>query len=119
MKKLIVKIESMEAVLEGAKAAMKALEAGKAVQAQESLSFPTWEALHRILTPKRLAIIEALAGMGTMSAREVSRIVDRDFKNVHTDIEALVNAGVIEKTAKGVEFPYDGLHLEMDIGKAA
>jgi predicted transcriptional regulator len=38
--------------------------------------------------------------------------VGRDVKAVHSDVTALVLAGVIERRARGVCFPYDAVHVD-------
>ncbi len=83
------------------------------------LSFLTYEDMHRVLSPKRLAIVRAMTSQGPMSIREVSRRVGRDFKGVHGDVTALVKAGVLNRAAKGIVFPYDAIHVEFDIQAAA
>ncbi|MGL4488863.1 MAG: transcriptional regulator [Rhizobiaceae bacterium] len=79
------------------------------------LSFLTYEDMHRTLLPKRLDIVRAMAGQGALAYREVARMVGRDFKGVHSDLTALVKAGVIERTDDGVLFPYEMIHFEFDI----
>jgi predicted transcriptional regulator len=75
--------------------------------------------MHRALSPKRLALIKALCSQEPMSIRELARRVDRDFKGVHTDVVALINAGIIEKEKDKIAFPYAGIHVEFDIEVAA
>lgn len=93
--------------------------AGEMVEAVPSVNFATYEDMHRVLAPSRLAIVKALAGQGALSIREVARRVDRDVQAVHRDVTTLINAGLIDRTEKGVEFPYDGLHFEYDVSAAA
>jgi predicted transcriptional regulator len=84
-----------------------------------AVSFATWELMNRILTPKRIAIIKALCGQQPLAIREIARRVERDYKGVHSDITALVKAGVVATTPQGVSFPYDRIHVEFDIQTAA
>lgn len=83
------------------------------------ISFASWDLMHKVLAPKRLDLVKALCGQTPMSIRELARRVERDFKGVHTDISALVNAGLVEKEDNKISFPYDGIHVEFDIGVAA
>jgi len=54
-----------------------------------------------------------------LGVRELARRVGRDVKGVHTDAQALVACGVIEKTEDGkLLFPYDEVRLELRL-KAA
>ncbi|MGB8817465.1 MAG: transcriptional regulator, partial [Rhizobiaceae bacterium] len=70
---------------------------------------------HRILSPKRLEIIRAMAGQGPLSYREVARRAGRDFKAVHTDLKAMILAGVVDRDESGVVFPYDTMHFDFDV----
>ena len=88
---------------------------GKAVEARPCVEFSSYDDLHRILAPLRLAIVKALAGQGLLPIREVARRVDRDVQAVHRDVTTLINAGVIDRHENGVEFPYDSIHFEFDV----
>jgi len=100
------------------KAAGHAL-AGDEREATPTLSFASYDDMHRVLAPSRLAIVKALAGQGPLSIREVARRVGRDVQAVHRDVTTLLNAGVIDRTEKGVEFPYSAMHFEFDVSAAA
>ncbi|MDE0521257.1 MAG: winged helix-turn-helix transcriptional regulator [Boseongicola sp.] len=93
--------------------------AGKAVEANPTLDFGSYDDMHRVLAPSRLTIVKALAEQGTLSIREVARRVGRDVQAVHRDVITLINAGVIDRTDKGVEFPYARIHFEFDVSAAA
>lgn len=85
-----------------------------------TLTFPDIETLtYVLLNANRLAIIHCMTGAGAMSIRELSRRLNRDFKAVHTDVQALLNAEVLEKTGSRIEFNYDEIHFDFVIGKAA
>lgn len=94
-------------------------EAGRHI-GEPTYSFPTWEALHSALTPNRVAILAAMKDKGGMTMREVSRLVNRDFRPVHADITALVKIGLLDRTEDGVIFPYADVHIDIPgIVKAA
>ena len=93
--------------------------AGRGVEAVPTLNFASYDDMHRVLAPSRLAIVKALAGQGALSIREVARRVGRDVQAVHRDVTTLANAGVIDRTEKGVEFPYGNIHFEFDVSAAA
>jgi predicted transcriptional regulator len=97
-----------------------AWDTGKA-QKSDRISFATPELLWKVLTAKRWAILKALCGAGSMSIREAARRVDdlrsvvdrRDAKAVHSDITALLAAGILDRTADGeIEFPFDAVKVE-------
>jgi len=82
-------------------------------------TFATHEDLWTTLTANRWSILKAMTGAGPLGVRELARRVGRDVKGVHTDAQALVACGVIEKTEDGkLLFPYDEVRLELRL-KAA
>ncbi|HHJ20745.1 MAG TPA: transcriptional regulator [Gammaproteobacteria bacterium] len=84
------------------------------------ITFPTLEALWKALTPKRWDIIKDMTGAGPLAIREVSRRIERDVRAVHSDIQVLLSCGVLEKTTEGkIEFPYDAVHVDFMVTKAA
>ncbi|AKG69244.1 MULTISPECIES: glycosyl transferase family 1 [Serratia] len=99
---------SMEAALEGDK------------QYQGSyITFLDWDSLWKTLSPKKMHILHCMTGAGELSIREVARRVERDVKAVHTDLQALLACGIVDKGTAGVIFPYDQIHFDFVIGKAA
>ncbi|MBO6667900.1 transcriptional regulator [Parvibaculum sp.] len=97
----------------------KDAEVGKRAKPRHELIFRTYEDMHRVLSPARLEVVMVLAGQGPLSMREVARRVGRDVKAVHSDITALINCGMIDRTEEGISFPYDRIHLDVDIEAAA
>jgi len=83
------------------------------------ISFRTPQLLWNILNEKRWDIVRAMAGQGPMAIREVARRVGRDVKAVHADIHALINAGIIDRTDGRVEFPYERIRVDFEIGPAS
>lgn len=82
-------------------------------QQNARISFPTPELLWKVLTAKRWELLKALCGVGPVTVRDAARRVKRDIKSVHTDLTALLNAGLLDRTASGqVEFPYDAVKVE-------
>lgn len=89
--------------------------AWKTGQAQESarISFASPELLWQVLTAKRWALLKALCGAGPVSIREAARSVHRDVKAVHSDVTALLNAGVLDRAeGGGIVFPYEAVKVE-------
>jgi predicted transcriptional regulator len=83
------------------------------------ISFSSAELLWKTLTRKRWEVLQAMTGQGAMSIREVARRVGRDVKAVHGDVQALLSAGVIDRAGEGVVFPYDAVHVDFMLTKAA
>jgi predicted transcriptional regulator len=82
------------------------------------ISFPTVELLWKVLAPHRMALVRELTGAGVVSIREVARRLNRDVRAVHSDVTALINAGLLNRTEEGIEFPYEAVHVDF-ILKAA
>jgi predicted transcriptional regulator len=77
------------------------------------ISFASPELLWKVLTAKRWELLKALCGAGPVSIREAARRVERDVKAVHSDVTALLAAGVLERTATGgVIFPFEAVKVE-------
>ncbi|EXL03625.1 winged helix-turn-helix transcriptional regulator [Aquamicrobium defluvii] len=119
MKTLTVRLGSMSDIRGRIAAASKQVLAGQQVDVQPALNFGSYEDMHRVLAPSRLAIVKALAGQGALSIREVARRVGRDVQAVHRDVTMLINSGVIDRTENGVEFPYETIHFDFDVSAAA
>lgn len=80
---------------------------------QARISFVSFDLMWKVLAPNRWRLIEALAGAGPLGVRELARRVGRDVRAVHADAQALVKAGVIEKTDAGkLHFPYEAVHVD-------
>jgi len=91
---------------------VNAWKTGKA-QRTARISFATPELLWKVLTAKRWEILKAMCGAGPLTVREIARRVDRDVKSVHTDLAALLNAGVLDRAETGqVVFPYESVKVE-------
>jgi predicted transcriptional regulator len=79
----------------------------------DRISFASPELLWKVLTAKRWELLKALCGAGPVTVREAARRVGRDVKAVHTDLSALLSAGVPRRTDSGqVEFPYEAVKVE-------
>ena len=77
------------------------------------ISFATPELLWKVLTTKRWELLKVLCGAGPVSIREVARRVGRDVKAVHSDITALLNAGVLDRAeGGGIIFPFEAVKVE-------
>ena len=83
--------------------------------AQQSarISFATPELLWKLLTAKRWELLKVLCGAGPVSIREAARRAGRDVKAVHSDITALLNAGILDRVEDGrILFPFDTVKVE-------
>ncbi|WP_196259129.1 winged helix-turn-helix transcriptional regulator [Pelagibacterium limicola] len=119
MNTLIVRLASIEDAKARFVEAGRLATEGTPTPATATLNFSSYDDMHRVLAPSRLAIVKALAGQGALSIREVARRVNRDVQAVHRDVTTLINAGVIDRTESGIEFEYENIHFDFDVTAAA
>jgi len=83
-------------------------ESGKVDQAEIHLNFENFSMLASVLTPKRLELMKVLRQHGLQSIRSLSKQLRRDYKNVHTDVIALSDVGLIQRSEQGLlTVPWD------------
>ena len=76
------------------------------------ISFETPALLFKVLTQKRWELLSVLTGAGPVTLREAARRVERDVKAVHGDVHALLDTGLLQKTAEGrILFPFDAVRV--------
>lgn len=109
MKTLTLDVRSSDEAMADFAAAWNTGEA----QPTDRISFATPELLWKILTAKRWAILKILCGAEPISIRETARRANRDVKAVHSDVTALLVAGILNRTEDGeIEFPFDAVKVE-------
>jgi predicted transcriptional regulator len=108
MKTVVLEVRTLQETLSQAAKSMKSRSAEK----QAHIGFATPELLWQVLTVKRWELLKALCGAGPVSIREAARRVGRDVKAVHGDVTALIEAGVVDRTDRGIEFPYSAVKVE-------
>ena len=78
--------------------AWKLAEHSETVQEKNRLHFENLEMLLKTLTPARWVLLKKLHANGPLSIRALANDLDRDYKNVHTDVRRLENVGLIGRT---------------------
>jgi len=88
-------------------------------EVQPVLNFGSYAELSRLLSPKNLELLEAIAEHEPGSIREAADLVDRDYKQVHRNLTELEDIDVIEfegggpGQAKAPKLVYDGLEIDI------
>ena len=109
MKTVVLEVRSLDETLDEVTRAMRT---GRA-ERKARIGFASPELLWQVLTAKRWELLKAMCGSGPMSIREAARRVGRDVKAVHGDVSALLDAGVLGRTATGaIEFPFESVKVE-------
>ena len=111
---LQVHIESAEAMARRFVDAWHRAERGEEVD-EHHLSFESWEGLARVLTGKRLELLRQLRRQPVPSIAELARVLGRDYKRVHADVEALAAAGLIDRTPDGLRADYDEIRTTIAV----
>jgi phosphomannomutase len=114
MKTVTIGVQS----LAGAKARLAGAMKGRAHKVAR-IDFASPELLWRVLAPNRLEILRVMCSAGPLALREIARRVDRDVKGVHTDVHALLTAGVVDRSEEGFVFPFDAIRVDFTLQTAA
>lgn len=114
MSTVILSVASREDVTRRALAAFDGKKQGTRI------SFASVELLWKVLTAKRWELLKAMTGQGALTIREAAGRAGRDVKAVHGDVHALLDAGMLDRTQDGrIIFPYDTVHVDFTLTKAA
>ena len=92
------------------------IEHGEEVEPFYSVGFESMADLISTLTPKRWELIERLHHEGPMSIYALAKLLQRDYKNVHTDVKALSELEIIQETEDGkVMIPWDEIEAHFKL----
>jgi predicted transcriptional regulator len=99
-----------------AAAAMKALAAGKKAEPYFGVSFEQVGQMFAAFTPKRWELIAALRAAGPLTVAELARKLGRNYKNVHTDVQQLIEWMAVERGEDGrVSVPWSDIVVDMKL----
>ena len=80
----------------------------------EVLSFANLPVMLKTLSPARWELLQKLGAEGPMSIYELAKRLERDYKNVHTDVTQLAAIRLIERQADGrITVPWELLRAEL------
>src|SRR5271168_424632 len=82
---------------------------------ERHLAFESWNALARVLTGKRMELLHYVRRHKVTSIRALAKALRRDYSNVHTDVQALMTAGLLDTDADGVRADYDTIETKIAI----
>jgi predicted transcriptional regulator len=76
--------------------------------ASERIYFEDARTFFRHITPRRFDLLEELHRFGPMSINALSKLLKRNYKNVHDDVKALESIGLVERgTDRRYSVPWD------------
>ncbi|HEX3943349.1 MAG TPA: hypothetical protein VHW69_04610 [Rhizomicrobium sp.] len=82
---------------------------------ERHLAFKSWDALARVLTGKRMELLHYVRRHKVTSVRALAKALGRDYSNVHTDVQALTAAGLLDTADGGVQADYDAIETKIAI----
>ena len=80
--------------------------------AERHVGFETFETFSRIMTPRRLDLLRHVHRHPARSIRALAIALGRDYRRVHDDVEALVQAGLLDRDEGGLHADYETLKME-------
>ena len=96
--------------------AWKRAERGNSLETEYKLNFENLESLLKTLTSGRWLLLKTLHKSGPMSIRGLAIKLDRDYKNVHTDVRLLENVGLIDRNEDNkIEVPWNILEARLQL----
>ena len=84
------------------------------------IAFGSLRELFSAITEKRLELVRFIAANEALNTRQLAQAVERDYKNVHTDVRELLDLGLLEKDARGrLTAPFDEIVIHASVRDAA
>lgn len=82
---------------------------------EKHVSFATWETMVRVLSPKRLELLRHVHQNPAKNIRTLAQALDRNYRRVHEDVEALAEVGLLDRDKEGLRAGYDSFDVAMRI----
>ncbi|WP_408735808.1 HVO_A0114 family putative DNA-binding protein [Acetobacter pasteurianus] len=82
-------------------------------------TFISLDLMWSTLTPRRQELLQMMAGREPMSIRNLGKLIERNVKTTHGDIQVLLPADLLEKVGDKVIFPYNGFHVDYRIERSS
>jgi predicted transcriptional regulator len=115
-RKLEIRVGAAADALDRFEAAWNRVQEGRPMRPLEVLSFPDLPAALRTLSAARWELLKKLRAEGPLSIYELAKRLERDYKNVHTDVTQLASIRLIERQGDGrVSVPWDLLRAELKL----
>jgi predicted transcriptional regulator len=100
--------------------AARSVDGGDLSEQPGIIAFESMEVLLKVLTANRWQLLRRLRGEGVTSIRHLALSLRRDYRAVHSDVHALLEAGLVERNERGEIFvPWQRITAEMAIELAA
>jgi predicted transcriptional regulator len=106
--------DSLETIGERVKDAVRRDRKGERVR-EHHVTFDSFETLAKVLTPRRLELLRHVHRNPAASIRALAQALGRDYRRVHDDVDALAEAGLLERAEEGtgVTAPFDAIETKI------
>lgn len=71
-------------------------------QPVERIYFNDLKTLLRFITPRRMEALAMVHEQGPVSVRGLAKLLGRDYKNVHKDMQEMERIGLVRRDSKGL-----------------
>ncbi len=95
--------------------AWKKAEQGEQPAEEQHLYFEDAASLLKVLSNQRLRLLSTLLRTGPVSIRSLAGELQRNYKNVHSDVQLLLTAGLIRRDNQKIFAPWQRIHTEIDL----
>jgi predicted transcriptional regulator len=82
---------------------------------ERHLAFESWSALARRLTDKGMELLHDIRRHEVRSVRALAKLLGRDCRNVHADVQVLAAAGLPDTANGGMRADYDVIETRIAI----
>ncbi|MGB8433978.1 MAG: hypothetical protein WCE38_06955 [Burkholderiales bacterium] len=118
MKRIHVEVMGSDAAARRLTRAWRSAETGETVEPVVGVG--SISELTALLSPKRMELLRFVADHPGLSVRALAQALERDYKNVHTDVADLEGRHLLERDESGtVSAPYDEIVIRAPLRKAA
>lgn len=119
--KVFIGVDSFDEMARRARETARRVDAGESVPgADYHLNFSSVAQLFSELTPARLAALERIKTQGPLTIYALAKQLERNYSNVHTDVQKLLEHELIAKDAQGrVYVPWDEIQIHLSLCTAA
>jgi predicted transcriptional regulator len=113
-REFVIEIRSRADFLVDLRADLRQIDAGRTKEeAVKRVFFESIDAANRLLTPKRVELLIVLHEEGPMNTHELSKRLERDYKNVRQDVLALSEVGLVTKKGRALTAPWKKITMEL------
>lgn len=78
---------------------------------EHHLTFANWRTFARVMTANRLELLHHVHRSRPRSIHALAAALGRDYRRVHEDVEALVAAGLLDRSEAGLRAEYDSIQI--------